>query len=191
MYSHAVIGYLSIVLLCHATMQLTFHPFTPLALRPCSLVHCRPPKLNIARPAMWHGGILVDDLLCMPSCASLFSKQLPHPLHHTILLRIIRVVFTRYLQHGRKRLRITIYSASYLVCDLQSIPCQQLIRQSVTTSIPKPHCFMPSIPSTLSMPRRGYTHMLVDKHNRNIFPLLRKRIKRPLNLARLGLLVDD
>ena len=47
-----------------------------------------------------------------------FPKQPPHPLQHTILLRIIRVVLTRDLQHGWERFGVGVYGASYPLCDL-------------------------------------------------------------------------
>ena len=39
-------------------------------------------------------------------------KQLPHPLHHTILLRVVRMVLARDLQQARKRLIVRIHLAS-------------------------------------------------------------------------------
>lgn len=52
------------------------------------------------------------------SLSPLLSKQLPNPLHHTILLRVVRVVFTRDLKHRWERFAECVDFASYPFCDL-------------------------------------------------------------------------
>ena len=84
----------------------------------------------------------------------LLSKHPSHTLKHAVLVRIIRVVFTWDLQHGRKRVCEGIDTRPNSFGDLAlspiiSIPIHEQPRN-----------------------KRSKTHMLVDKDDCNILSLL-------------------
>lgn len=100
----------------------------------------------------------------------LLPKQLPHPLHHTVLLWVVRVVFTRYLQHRRECLCKAVDLMPYLV---RNLPFQS------ATLLSHSRCEVLR------------TYMLVYEHNGDILPLLRERIECAFDGGSLGFLVDD
>jgi hypothetical protein len=59
-----------------------------------------------------------DHTNSLPLHDSLLSKQPPHPLQHTILLRIVRVVLTWDLEQGGKRCGVALHTVSYLLSDV-------------------------------------------------------------------------
>jgi hypothetical protein len=51
-------------------------------------------------------------------CVPLLPEQPPNPLQHTVLLRIIWMVFRRYLEEAGESGRVGFYAVSYALCDL-------------------------------------------------------------------------
>lgn len=73
---------------------------------------------------VYHEEVLTRDKKCS-SFPGLYHaphlvlpKHLSHPLHHTILLGIIGVLFRRNLQNRRESLLICVHAAAYLVRNL-------------------------------------------------------------------------
>ena len=48
-------------------------------------------------------------------CIRLLSEQSPHPLKHAVFLRVIRMIFRRYLEQRRECCRVCLDAMSYLL----------------------------------------------------------------------------
>ena len=105
----------------------------------------------------------------------LLPKQPPHSLEHTILLRIIRMLLTGYLQYSRESIRIRIHPMSDPFRNLKI----HKHRHSVLRHGKNQEVLV------------GRTYMLIDQQNSNVFPIMRIPIKRLLDLGGLGLGIDD
>ena len=57
------------------------------------------------------------------------SEQSPDSSQHTVFLRIIWVVFARYLEHCGKSICIRVHSVSYPLCDLASKSAKRVLLQ--------------------------------------------------------------
>lgn len=114
---------------------------------------------------------------CNPSTpdVGLLPKHSPHPFKYTILLRIVWVVFTRNLQHSRKRVRKGIDTCPDSFGNLALSHRVSIIKSQHLDS---------------SVMGKGATHMLVDQDDSNILPLLGEAVECPLDRWRFGLGVD-
>lgn len=100
---------------------------------------------------------------------SLLAKQTTDSPQHTVLLRVVGVVFARNLEERWECGSVGIDSVSYPVGNLSG-PCQLLEPED---------------------PRNLTTNMLVDQYNANVFPLSRESLKCLLDGRGIRLGVDD
>jgi len=113
---------------------------------------------------------------CPPS-PLLLAEQLPHSLHDTVLLGIVRVVLGRNLEQAWESLVVLVDARPYALGDLHVV--------LVTTS-QSPTCRI------VRLDRMAVaTYVLVDQHDRNVLPVLGELVESFLNSGILGLAVDD
>lgn len=137
---------------------------------------CLYPRRVITIALQIHSDVPID-FVSIPS-PLLFAEQLPHSLHDTVLLGVVRVVLGRNLEQAWECLVVLVDAGSYALGDLHAVLA----------------CLRPLFTDRRMVFRnhsKEATYVLVDQHDRNVLPLLGELVECFLDSGLLRFGIDD
>lgn len=136
---------------------------------------CLYPRHVITIARQIHSDVPIDFHIPSPP---LFAEQLPHSLHDTVLLGVVRVVLGRNLEQAWESLVVLVDAGSYALGDLHVVLA----------------CLRPLFTGYRMVFRNHSieaTYVLVDQHDRNVLPLLGELVECFLDSGLLSFGVND
>jgi len=122
-----------------------------------------------------HSDVPIDFRIPSPP---LFAEQLPHSLHDTVLLGVVRVILGRNLEQAWESLVVLVDAGSYALSDLHVV-LANLRLLSPGRRMARLNCKVVA------------TYVLVDQHDCNVLPLPGELVECFLDSGLLGFGIDD